>query len=110
MKISRVTKPDLCGPRQSGSDEVAAALATLLPSSARAIALAMHERAAWGYDRALDAHWAEVLRLVSLATRRPSPVSSRSHDANDAAAAAGRSNRRRDLWPISSTGQASAEL
>jgi hypothetical protein len=71
--MSFIAKPDSSCTQASRCEDVASALLASAPASAKAIALAFHERAAGGYDQALERHWAEVLRLVRLAEVRPSP-------------------------------------
>jgi hypothetical protein len=106
MRNLIITKPAPCAPRPSGAEDAAAALLASVPASAKAIALAMHERAAWGYDEALEAHWAAVLRLVEAArmtgqpvgSRQPAELRSRSLEPRQAEAVGARSCRSRRPW------------
>jgi hypothetical protein len=95
MRISIIAKPDSTCAQRSGCQDVAAGLLASVPASAKAIALALHERAAWGCDQALEAHWAEVLRLIGLAKLRPG-------EAKPVAAAVAKPARRKSPWAISS--------
>jgi hypothetical protein len=55
---------------QANVHHLAAELLASSPARAEGFALAMHERACWGYDRALVEFWAEVLQLVKMAKQK----------------------------------------
>jgi hypothetical protein len=103
-----ITEPDPSSPRPSGPEDVVATPLASAPAAAKAIAVAKHEPAAWGYDEALEAHWTEVLRLVEPAPSQPSAgvesvprsVPARACDTSPAHAVAARSSRARRPWSL----------
>jgi hypothetical protein len=51
-------------PSSNGAVETVARLLRWCPDQARALALAMHELAAWQYDDSRTEHWHRVLSLL----------------------------------------------
>lgn len=71
-ELSKITKLASAWSTSTHQDDlrnIAAKLFASNPEKAECFALAMHEKASWGYDQAFIEHWAELHRLLQLLKR-----------------------------------------
>jgi hypothetical protein len=65
LSLTEALQVSVCRKKRS---DLARLLLAASRGKALAFALAMHERASWGYDRAVKEHWAEVVDEVKSAS------------------------------------------